>query len=119
MNEVKYYFPFLFQGSSLSQWSSRKRTLHESASFMKLFRGEICQTTTCGKCKHKSLTTQLFMDLQLDIINANSIEEALALKFLLSDNPQYRCQWCLEESEASVMRTISVAPPILCFQLMR
>ena len=91
-----------------------------SGMFGNFFRGEISQTAVCGKCKHRSIKPQIFMDLQLDITKANSIEEAIAYRFLLSNQPtNNRCDVCHEMSSTEVSESISRAPKILWLQLLR
>lgn len=91
----------------------------------KIFEGECRQTITCDRedCGHASHTSQVFMDLSLDLISRNrdiksSLEDFTRQETLSQDN-QYKCEKCNNKSRAKKQTAIHSAPPILTIHLKR
>ena len=82
------------------------------------------QDVVCMKCNYNSITFQHFMDLLLDIRNASTIEEALALYFRgekigSDDGNMYKCEKCKIKVPARKRSFIARPPVVLCIQLKR
>ena len=73
----------------------------ETTPFNQIFGGYIRQEVTCLRCKHVSTTYQRFMDILVEIQQANTIEDALAHFFKQKRLGQpgdpaslYKCEKC-------------------------
>ena len=57
--------------------------LNGSTPFKQIFGGKMIQDTTCTKCNKPSISTQPFMEIQVDIdtYNVGSIDQALTAYF--------------------------------------
>merc|ERR1719318_1391780 len=75
------------------------------------------------RCKHVSTTFQHFMDLLLDIRQADNIDTALAGYFkresLGQGENMYRCEKCKQKVPATKQYKIARPPMVLCIQLKR
>ena len=73
----------------------------ETTPFNQIFGGYIRQEVTCLRCKHVSTTYQRFMDILVEIQQANTIEDALVQFFKQKRLGQpgdpaslYKCEKC-------------------------
>ena len=92
----------------------------ETTPFNQIFGGYMRQDVTCLRCKHVSTTFQHFMDLLLDIRQADNIDTALAGYFRresLSD--AYDCQNCHNKVSATKQHKVERPSIVLCIQLKR
>ena len=75
------------------------------------------------RCKHVSTTFQHFMDLLLDIRQADNIEAALGDYFrresLGQGDNMYKCEKCKQKVPATKQYRIERPPLVLCIQLKR
>ena len=95
----------------------------ETTPFNQIFGGYMRQDVTCLRCKHVSTTFQHFMDLLLDIRQADNIETALAGYFRRENLGQgenmYKCEKCHQKVPATKQYKIERPPMVLCIQLKR
>ncbi len=98
----------------------------ETTPFNQIFGGYLRQDVTCLNCKHVSITFQHFMDLLLDIRQASTLEQALAVHFRAErigndDNGSnmYKCERCKTKVPAKKKSFICRPPVVLCIQLKR
>jgi ubiquitin carboxyl-terminal hydrolase 36/42 len=73
----------------------------ETTPFNQIFGGYIRQEVTCLRCKHVSTTFQRFMDILVEIQQANTIEDALVQFFKQKrlghagdEASLYKCEKC-------------------------
>jgi len=103
--------------SSLDNYSK------ETTPFNQIFGGYMRQDVVCLKCRHTSTTLQHFMDLLLDIRQADNIDSALAGYFRRENLGQgenmYRCEKCKQKVPATKQYKIERPPLVLCIQLKR
>jgi len=94
----------------------------ETTPFNQIFGGYLRQELHCLKCRHVSITFQHFMDLMLDIRNADNIDSALCGYFkkeFLSQEDAYKCEKCKQKVPAHKIYRIERPPLVLCIQLKR
>jgi len=95
----------------------------ETTPFNQIFGGYMRQDVVCLRCKHVSTTFQHFMDLLLDIRQADNIETALSCYFrrenLGQGETMYKCEKCLQKVPATKQYKIERPPLVLCIQLKR
>lgn len=94
----------------------------ETTPFNQIFGGYLRQEILCLKCHHVSITFQHFMDIMLDIKNADNIESALQGYFrreTLSQENMYKCEKCKQTVPAHKIYKIERPPMVLCVQLKR
>merc|ERR1719509_416666 len=95
----------------------------ETTPFNQIFGGYMRQDVHCLKCKYVSTTFQHFMDLLLDIRQANNIDEALNGYFkkemLGQGENMYKCEKCKQKVPAWKQYKIERPPLVLCVQLKR
>jgi len=94
----------------------------ETTPFNQIFGGYMRQELHCLKCKHVSITFQHFMDLLLDIRNADNIDSALSGYFkkeMLSQEDAYKCEKCQQKVPAYKIYKLERPPLVLCIQLKR
>jgi len=95
----------------------------ETTPFNQIFGGYMRQDVTCLRCKHVSTTFQHFMDLLLDIRQADHIDTALAGYFRRENLGQgenmYKCEKCHQKVPATKQYKIERPPLVLCVQLKR
>lgn len=84
------------------------------------------QEVTCIRCKHVSTTFQHFMDILVDIQQANTIEDALAqffrqrkLGYPGDEASLYKCEKCKVKVQAKWQCFLEKPPAVLCVQLKR
>ena len=76
-------------------------------------------TVTCLSCHHKSTTFQHFEDLQLDITDAENVQDALNAYFA-NENLEangYKCEACKKPVSACKKFSLEKAPIALCIQV--
>jgi len=95
----------------------------ETTPFNQIFGGYMRQDVVCMRCKHVSTTFQHFMDLLLDIRQADNIDSALAGYFKRENLGQgenmYKCEKCKQKVPATKQYKIERPPMVLCIQLKR
>jgi len=95
----------------------------ETTPFNQIFGGYMRQDVVCMKCKHVSTTFQHFMDLLLDIRQADNIDSALGGYFKRENLGQgenmYKCEKCRQKVPATKQYKIERPPMVLCIQLKR
>ncbi len=94
----------------------------ETTPFNQIFGGYLRQEILCLKCHHVSITFQHFMDIMLDIKNADNIDSALQGYFrreTLSQENMYKCEKCKQTVPAHKIYKIERPPMVLCLQLKR
>jgi len=95
----------------------------ETTPFNQIFGGYMRQDVVCMRCKHVSTTFQHFMDLLLDIRQADNIEAALGGYFrresLGQGENMYKCEKCKQKVPATKQYRIERPPLVLCIQLKR
>jgi len=95
----------------------------ETTPFNQIFGGYMRQDVVCMRCKHVSTTFQHFMDLLLDIRQADNIESALGGYFKRENLGQgenmYKCEKCKQKVPATKQYKIERPPMVLCIQLKR
>lgn len=87
-----------------------------------VFSGRLVSTVTCLSCKGQSECIDAFMDLALEVRNADSVEKALmaftSIESLQGSN-RYRCASCQRLVNAHKQILIRDAPHVLTLQLKR
>ncbi|EFA75503.1 peptidase C19 family protein [Heterostelium album PN500] len=87
-----------------------------------IFGGYLQSQVKCSVCSYESNTFDPFMDLSVDINQADSLSKALQ-RFVkaeqLDGSNKYKCCKCKKLVKASKRMTIHVAPPVLTVQLKR
>jgi len=95
----------------------------ETTPFNQIFGGYMRQDVTCMRCRHISTTFQHFMDLLLDIRQADNIDSALQGYFRRENLGQgenmYKCEKCQQKVPATKQYKIERPPLVLCIQLKR
>merc|ERR1719370_651909 len=95
----------------------------ETTPFNQIFGGYMRQDVVCMRCKHVSTTFQHFMDLLLDIRQADNIDSALGGYFKRENLGQgenmYKCEKCKQKVPATKQYKIERPPLVLCIQLKR
>jgi len=95
----------------------------ETTPFNQIFGGYMRQDVVCMRCRHVSTTFQHFMDLLLDIRQADNIETALGGYFKRENLGQgenmYKCEKCKQKVPATKQYKIERPPLVLCIQLKR
>ena len=95
----------------------------ETTPFNQIFGGYMRQDVTCMRCRHISTTFQHFMDLLLDIRQADNIDSALQGYFRRENLGQgenmYKCEKCKQKVPATKQYKIERPPLVLCIQLKR
>ena len=94
----------------------------ETTPFNQTFGGYLRQELHCLKCRYVSVTYQHFMDIMLDIKNADNIDSALQGYFkreVLSQADMYKCEKCKDKVPAHKIYRIERPPLVLCLQLKR
>merc|ERR1719370_1406589 len=95
----------------------------ETTPFNQIFGGYMRQDVVCMRCKHISTTFQHFMDLLLDIRQADNIDSALQGYFRRENLGQgenmYKCEKCKQKVPATKQYKIERPPLVLCIQLKR
>jgi len=95
----------------------------ETTPFNQIFGGYMRQDVVCMRCKHVSTTFQHFMDLLLDIRQADNIDSALGGYFKRENLGQgenmYKCEKCKQKVPATKQYKIERPPMVLCIQLKR
>ena len=95
----------------------------ETTPFNQVFGGYMRQEVICLKCGHVSTTLQHFMDLQLDISQADHIDTALQEYFrrerIGQEENVYKCSLCKQKVPAIKQFKIERPPLVLCLQLKR
>ncbi|CAN8072192.1 unnamed protein product [Agarophyton chilense] len=93
-----------------------------NADVHRLFGGVLQSCVHCTECDHKSITTEPFLDLSLEISRVSSVERALdrfcALETLKGDN-RYRCEGCRSLVDAHKRFSVRRAPNVLTLHLKR
>ena len=105
------------ENSSLDSYSM------ETTPFNQIFGGYMRQDIVCLQGYHKSTTLQHFTDLQLEIPQADRIDDALREYFRRESFGQgenlYMCETCREKVPAFKQLEIERPPLVLCIQLKR
>jgi len=95
----------------------------ETTPFNQIFGGYMRQDVVCMRCRHVSTTFQHFMDLLLDIRQADNIDSALGGYFKRENLGQgenmYKCEKCKQKVPATKQYKIERPPLVLCIQLKR
>eukprot|EP00092_Neocalanus_flemingeri_P004825 GFUD01005193.1.p1 GENE.GFUD01005193.1~~GFUD01005193.1.p1 ORF type:complete len:1167 (+),score=221.51 GFUD01005193.1:109-3609(+) len=95
----------------------------ETTPFNQIFGGYMRQDVVCMRCRHVSTTFQHFMDLLLDIRQADNIDTALGGYFKRENLGQgenmYKCEKCKQKVPATKQYKIERPPLVLCIQLKR
>lgn len=99
--------------ADLDQFSKETTPLNQ------ILGGYLRSTVTCLSCCHKSTTFQHFEDLQLDITDAQNVEDALNAYFANEnlETDGYRCEACKKPVSASKKFSMEKAPIALCIQV--
>ncbi|SCV73513.1 BQ2448_7439 [Microbotryum intermedium] len=89
------------------------------------FAGQLRSQVTCGRCRTTTSSTELFLDLSLDLqmssaaTSLNDCLERFTRSEQLAENA-YKCATCGDsEHAASKQLSIDRMPPVLCIQLKR
>jgi len=95
----------------------------ETTPLNQIFGGYMRQDVVCMRCKYVSTTFQHFMDLLLDIRQADNIDAALGGYFKRENLGQgenmYKCEKCKQKVPATKQYKIERPPMVLCIQLKR
>lgn len=94
---------------------------NQSTPINQIFGGCLKSTVHCLSCDHTSIKLDYFRDLQLDIGNAKTLEEALDLYFAREclEDMSYKCESCKKDVVATKQFSLERAPISLCIQLKR
>jgi len=102
--------------------TSTPRPVQQTTVIGQLFGGHLRSQVLCKRCKHPSNTFDPYMDISLEVQNANTLEKALegfTHSEILSGANKYMCKKCAQKVDASKRFSIHNAPPLLTFQLKR
>lgn len=108
--------------SPASQLPPLDHRSRETSLIHRIFGGYLQSTVTCASCRHVSRTFEAFLDLSLDVKQADSLQAALRLftaPETLSKSNRYRCESCRRLTEAQKKFSVYSAPQILTVQLKR
>ncbi|KAI0559946.1 Ubiquitin carboxyl-terminal hydrolase [Gracilaria domingensis] len=93
-----------------------------NADVHRLFGGVLQSCVQCTDCDFKSITTEPFLDMSLEISRVSSVERALdrfcAVETLHGDN-RYRCEGCRSLVDAHKRFSVRRAPNVLTLHLKR
>lgn len=87
-----------------------------------IFGGYLQNTIICSNCRHTSIKRDPFLDLSLDVKDANTLEKAIkhfTRSETLTGSNRYNCEACKSLSEATKCLQIQTPPNILTIQLKR
>ncbi|KAJ3416098.1 Ubiquitin carboxyl-terminal hydrolase 36 [Chytridiales sp. JEL 0842] len=121
-HEFLRYFVDSLQNSVLAGHEKIEQKLKETTVVHQIFGGYLQSQVLCTVCKYPSNTLEASLDISIDILNANTIEKALALytkKELLCKDNRYRCSRCKTLVDAEKRMTILEAPKTLVLHLKR
>ena len=106
--------------------NSLRSESQEKNPFDDMFGGELREVLTCLKCKTMSTTFTPFVDITLDIMESQTIDEALSNYFKQKDvgkpgdeSTYYKCRQCKVKVPAKCQSSIEKAPMVLCLTLKR
>ncbi|KAJ7533909.1 hypothetical protein O6H91_13G070200 [Diphasiastrum complanatum] len=88
----------------------------------RIFGGRLRSQVKCTNCYYCSDTFDPFLDLSLEIVNADSLPRALAhftRKEIIDGDNKYHCEKCKQKVRATKCFTIDAAPNILTIQFKR
>ena len=94
----------------------------ETSLLYQIYSGLFESSVTCLSCKHVSRTTETWLDISLEIKNADSIEKALrhfTSAERLSSANKYKCDSCHSHVEATKRILLQRLPPIVTIHLKR
>ncbi|CAE7686357.1 Usp36 [Symbiodinium pilosum] len=102
--------------------ASVSRSVQQTTVIGQLFGGHLRSQVLCKRCKHPSNTFDPYMDISLEVQNANTLEKALegfTRSETLSGANKYMCKKCDQKVDATKRFSIHSTPPLLTFQLKR
>ncbi|CAN4084454.1 unnamed protein product [Withania somnifera] len=103
--------------------ASESPSAYEKSLVHKIFGGRLRSQVQCMRCKFCSDKFDPFLDLSLEILNADSLYKALghftAGELLDGGQSQYQCQQCKQKVKATKRLTIDKAPHVLTIHLKR
>lgn len=92
----------------------------ETTPIKQIFGGYLGTSIMCLKCGYKSMSTQYFQGLLMDIKSANTLENSLNLYFDKEVlNMGYKCISCNKNISATKQFCLEQAPTSLCIQMKR
>ncbi|KAM1508097.1 hypothetical protein ACFX10_017456 [Malus domestica] len=102
---------------------SESPSAYEKSLVHKIFGGRLRSQVKCLQCSYCSNKFDPFLDLSLEIFNADSVQKALA-KFTASEQldggeRQYQCQRCNQKVRALKQMTVQKPPYVLTIHLKR
>ncbi|KAH9811647.1 hypothetical protein DFH28DRAFT_1084903 [Melampsora americana] len=111
------------QNGALGGKEAQAKQKDKEATFIhRMFAGKFRSRVTCQHCKGTSDTFDTFLDLSLDIGEANNVHDALRklrkLDHLKGAN-QYKCEKCKQLRNAEKELSVHEAPPILTLHIKR
>eukprot|EP00698_Gefionella_okellyi_P016089 TRINITY_DN4579_c0_g1_i1.p1 TRINITY_DN4579_c0_g1~~TRINITY_DN4579_c0_g1_i1.p1 ORF type:complete len:961 (-),score=176.25 TRINITY_DN4579_c0_g1_i1:2122-5004(-) len=108
-----------------TQFSQKHRgggRIEDTTVIHQMFGGYYQSQTTCANCRHPSNVYDAYLDLNVEIQDAHTLQEALALttkrERLTADN-LYKCGRCKQQSQALRRLAIHTLPPVLNITLKR
>ncbi|EGG03793.1 uncharacterized protein MELLADRAFT_78495 [Melampsora larici-populina 98AG31] len=111
------------QNGALGGQEAQAKQKDKEATFIhRMFAGKFRSRVTCQHCEGTSDTFDTFLDLSLDIGEANNVPNALRklrkLDLLKGAN-QYKCEKCKRLRDAKKELSVHEAPPILTLHIKR
>ncbi|KAF9578718.1 hypothetical protein BGW38_005349, partial [Lunasporangiospora selenospora] len=122
-HEFARYLIDALQKSCLIGYDSKlDNRIKETTIIHQIFGGYFQSQVKCMKCGYESNTFETYLDVSLDIRNAESVQKALrdyTKPDLLTKSNQYKCDKCKVLVDARKQMTIYEAPNILSVHLKR
>ncbi len=123
-HEFLRYLIDSLQKSFLASYSAQGADFRvkETSLLYQIYSGLFESSVTCLSCKHISRTTETWLDISLEIKNADSIEKALrhfTSAERLSSTNKYKCDSCHSHVEATKRILLQRLPPIVTIHLKR
>ena len=121
-HEFLRYLIESLQKSCLPPATTLEHRSRETSFIHRVFGGYLQSTVKCASCQHVSRTFEAFLDLSLDVKQADSLQSALKLftaPETLSKSNRYRCESCSRLTEAQKKFSVYSAPQVLTVQLKR
>ncbi|CAO3599546.1 unnamed protein product [Absidia cylindrospora] len=111
--------------STIQGYGKLDAKVERTAFIHQIFGGQLQSQLRCHSCNAKSNTFDNFLDLSVDLQQANSVQRAME-NFIKVDmiggsdpDTKYRCESCKQKVNAGKQMTIHQLPSMLCVHLKR
>lgn len=110
------------QKNIVSGYKKVEQRVAETSVVHRIFGGYLRSQVKCLNCKHESNTYDPFLDLSLEVVQADSVSEALSdftTAEVLDQDNKYLCAKCKRKVRARKQLTVFQAPNVLAIHLKR